>query len=475
MSLQPWWHYSPCAGKEANPRTLQGITRNAVLARGVRWPGDTLASVQLRLERLTREKRAAFACACARRAVAYRSAVQPAARSAQQHANRALDIIAAHVDQADASAIDTMQRMLLCGERELRDPNLRSVDYPRTIFGAFEAVQHALSEALSGSGTEAHLAASAAISAVWSFGHSTETGHDWTATAARTADELSHPAVQHELFLVVAMLDWLETHPARPLCSRHGDDYFERYVRDAEQTASGSPDVDDGGATDEDSQVRPAPWDVVSEPEWVWCEQPIVSQSSRENGHASARDRFGGLPVGLPSEHWPECESCDRPMTLLAQLRHRDGTLNVGLGNTLFVFLCQNASECDFWDELSGANACFVLPDSELNDESTTPPEGATIAPEFPVVGWKRFQDEPDPFGGCKAGGSPLWRQEPSPAGPDYRFVLQLEEELQVASPKSGSSSAHSWEVNLCAGGRVYVYAPRTPEEDESGLVMLQR
>lgn len=59
----------------------------------------------------------------------------------------------------------------------------------------------------------------------------------------------------------------------------------------------------------------------------------------------TAMDRQGGLPVGLPSDRWPACRSCDVPLGFLAQLSHHPRRLDLGVaGSVLYAFSCRSAS-----------------------------------------------------------------------------------------------------------------------------------
>src|SRR5262249_12913455 len=105
---------------------------------------------------------------------------------------------------------------------------------------------------------------------------------------------------------------------------------------------------------------------------------------------------------------WPLCASCGGPQSLLAQLRHDRGRLDLGReGRVLFVFACNDdTGKCPTWDRNSGANSCFVLDAVELADGLTLPPVShgfpqrrldrrldEQVHPEWRVTSWRERDD----------------------------------------------------------------------------------
>ncbi len=94
----------------------------------------------------------------------------------------------------------------------------------------------------------------------------------------------------------------------------------------------------------------------------------------------SIEDKFDGLPWGIPSASWPVCRSCDKTMSLIAQLNHHAERLNLGRsGRSLFIFMCCNPySQCEWtWDSAEGCNSSFVLEPESLETGITYPPDVA--------------------------------------------------------------------------------------------------
>lgn len=114
-------------------------------------------------------------------------------------------------------------------------------------------------------------------------------------------------------------------------------------------------------------------------------------------------DKFGGLPWGLPTELWPICAECGRPMQFLAQLQHSPPMLDFGEGQVLHAFLCNFNSICAAYDTDSGANAVFLLDGSQLGAGLTDYPAHLVDAEqihgqytaflEMRLTGWQPFDD----------------------------------------------------------------------------------
>jgi hypothetical protein len=199
------------------------------------------------------------------------------------------------------------------------------------------------------------------------------------------------------------------------------------------------------------------------------CFVPEVAPDAQVPVQASLADKFGGLPWGLAPARWPLCASCGGPQSLLAQLRHDRGRLDLGNeGRVLFLFACNDDfSRCPTWDSNSGANSCFVLDKEELAGGLTLPPvsEGfpqrrldrwldERVHPESRVVRWREEDDGiPESYPGSfglnadvaagydgneyqrywdavsqetRLGGTPFWIQFPEPP-PGGRFLGQID------------------------------------------------
>jgi hypothetical protein len=124
---------------------------------------------------------------------------------------------------------------------------------------------------------------------------------------------------------------------------------------------------------------------------------PELAPSAELPAQSSLEEKFGGMPWGLPSDRWPLCARCGAPQTLLAQLRHRHGRLDLAKeGRVLFLFECNDDStRCPSWDMNSGANSCFVVDEERLGAGLTSPP----VSPAFParrVASWLDEQVLPE-------------------------------------------------------------------------------
>ena len=104
--------------------------------------------------------------------------------------------------------------------------------------------------------------------------------------------------------------------------------------------------------------------------------------------------KIGGIPWGLPSDHWPSC--CGRPQKLLAQLCHEPPMLDLGFpGAVLHLFQCL---ECCGIDEY-GRDA-FVIDGAHLGNGLVRVPEydrspdlGNALIGEFWITGWEEHED----------------------------------------------------------------------------------
>jgi hypothetical protein len=169
---------------------------------------------------------------------------------------------------------------------------------------------------------------------------------------------------------------------------------------------------------------------------------------------ASATERLGGVPWGLPSALWPCCRQCGRSLSLLAQFDHHPGRLDLGrAGRRLFVFYCAHApGSCGVSEAFSGANACLVVEPEDLQDaETPIPSDNPPPGPAVYVAGWDERDDgideglmpalmsdsaiaELDPEVldkiSCltRLGGPPDWIQNADEApAPGWRFIGQLD------------------------------------------------
>jgi|SRR6516225_1925161 hypothetical protein len=177
-------------------------------------------------------------------------------------------------------------------------------------------------------------------------------------------------------------------------------------------------------------------------------------------------EKLGGMPWGLPSDRWPMCANCGKPLSLLAQLLHHSERLNLGHdGRSLFVFQCnQDPGMCSSWEGGSGANACFVLePEQLIRGLSPVPEKAVEPDREVRIVNWIEREDgltaEQAAFFFDEAkwdaleedqreelfekseqctrlGGVPTWIQSMGEAPQDgWRFVGQLDSDHRFLTP----------------------------------------
>lgn len=213
---------------------------------------------------------------------------------------------------------------------------------------------------------------------------------------------------------------------------------------------------------------------------------PILELAVISPAQTGPRDKFGGLPWGIPVSKWPYCASCKHSMALIAQLFHDDQRLDLGAaGRCLFIFMCSAPpSACDTYDSKSGASASVVLEPEELGSGLVRPPDAEASWPvwstdccghsratedrvkvwinvEARVLSWQEADDGVDSataaafmdeeqfdrlpretiqraHPGNKLGGVPSWVQYP-PAMPGWRFCAQFESALAFPPPMPGA------------------------------------
>ena len=178
-------------------------------------------------------------------------------------------------------------------------------------------------------------------------------------------------------------------------------------------------------------------------------------------------DKVGGLPWGLSPGDYPVCRDCGKSQSLLLQLVHHPGRLDLGRsGRNLFVFQCNHdAGGCATWDGDSGANACFVLEPEELVSQmAPLPTDNPYLEVEARIIDWVAYDDgipqekvTPDRafcdlsdaeldevyqqqkgYAGTRLGGVPNWVQDSGEAPqPDWKFVGQLDGEYKLSEKPS--------------------------------------
>ena len=181
---------------------------------------------------------------------------------------------------------------------------------------------------------------------------------------------------------------------------------------------------------------------------------PVVRLGAELALQGGVEDKLGGLPWGLAASRWPKCSACGGSQSLLAQLRHHAGRLDLGReGRVLHVFQCShNPGLCEEWDGKAGGNACFVVePEEVLNMPTTLPADRPEIGLEVRITSWQE-QDDGIPASeasaffdddkrsklgdevlskvptGTRLAGVPYWVQSANeaPRG-DWRFVGQID------------------------------------------------
>lgn len=156
-------------------------------------------------------------------------------------------------------------------------------------------------------------------------------------------------------------------------------------------------------------------------------------------------DRVSGLPLGLPADLWPACESCRAPLAFIGQFACDPARIEGPSRNAvLYAFLCANpktASLCHRSQLEPGQQEIGRLVIAEPRELSfTEPPRGLPSGPRLGLVAqsWTDGEDEheqqslPEDWDyldedakaavrrqnfldhATRIGGQPVWRQEPS-------------------------------------------------------------
>lgn len=205
--------------------------------------------------------------------------------------------------------------------------------------------------------------------------------------------------------------------------------------------------------------------------------------------------KLGGLPWGLPTEMWPVCQECGRPMSHLGQFParlHEEGSpvLPIPEDEVLFLFKCEWDSVCSFWDFAEGANCVLSVPRKELGDAPAVPPlfetqeddEELIILPELGVADWLVQDDSipaemenafynysehdnlPDDIAyphdwasewRTKFGGVPYWTgngAQGQPSIPPGRLLLQIDNWVAMINGE------YQEVANFCSDGTAYVF-----------------
>lgn len=184
---------------------------------------------------------------------------------------------------------------------------------------------------------------------------------------------------------------------------------------------------------------------------------PILEQAKSFNSQTELKEKFGGIPFGLPTEKYPFCKKCGNPMSMLVQFVHHSERLDLAKdGRVLFIFQCNYKGICSVWDADSGANSCFIIEPEDLTERTEKMPDGdSQLEKEFWILGWQEFDDgvagkdvpaffdetkynefEEDEFeemienvtDTSRLGGVPYWVQYPEVPSGDWKFVGQLDD-----------------------------------------------
>jgi uncharacterized protein YwqG len=184
---------------------------------------------------------------------------------------------------------------------------------------------------------------------------------------------------------------------------------------------------------------------------------PKLKRAQTDDSQTEPKEKFGGLPFGLPAERYPICAQCANPLALLVQFVHDPERLDLGReGRGLFVFQCNNGGTCQTWDDESGANACLVIEPEDLTSRTEKVPDGK-FEPEkaFRITNWQEHDDEIAPeisrafysereyynldddvfdelykkiTAVTRLGGTPFWIQYPEIPKGGWKLVGQLDD-----------------------------------------------
>jgi hypothetical protein len=187
-------------------------------------------------------------------------------------------------------------------------------------------------------------------------------------------------------------------------------------------------------------------------------------------------------------------------MSLIAQLRHAEGRLDLGgEGRVLFAFHCNHdPGMCETWAPRSGANATFVLEGVELNDARTAPPDdGGPEDVEVRVVDWRTLDDgiPPESAGSffsddawsalpeeiraratveTRIGGVPSWIQSAGDAPREpWTFALQIHSSHRLRSLPSSAEDAGCTIVRRAPDGRTVREEPRVRRSGAPAAITL--
>jgi uncharacterized protein YwqG len=112
-------------------------------------------------------------------------------------------------------------------------------------------------------------------------------------------------------------------------------------------------------------------------------------------GDAQTGAQFGGAPLLAPSETWPVCKSCERPMQFFLQLSPEALPLSFtprGDG-VLQLFYCSlDDGGCETWSPFSGTHLVRLLSGPA---EVAPHPAGLAPLPVRWVTGWSELVDYP--------------------------------------------------------------------------------
>ncbi len=208
-------------------------------------------------------------------------------------------------------------------------------------------------------------------------------------------------------------------------------------------------------------------------------------------------EKLGGIPFGLPANRWPNCKSCGKSQSLLAQLRHHPERLDLGReGRTLFVFQCNHGQgDCKTWEAFSGANACLVVEPEDLdNVTATVPTDGPVIEDEVSIAGWLAREDGLSPSIApqfhkfetfakldqetlskvttlTRLGGVPFWLQNPEDMlQSGWRFIGQLDSSYSFLTPPAALNKRISEDRDRVEG-RTHI--GRGPNFGDGGMAYL--
>lgn len=186
----------------------------------------------------------------------------------------------------------------------------------------------------------------------------------------------------------------------------------------------------------------------------ISIQRPILQLGILATSRTGREDKFGGLPVGLPTDHWPHCARCSEAMVFLAQFNSSPNLDLKGDGRVLYLFQCPEGWSCEDWEPDSGANRAIIL-ERDMWTGSTTPvPQDTSVEPEALVVGWeeKIHKAGDDAEGGTYVGGEPTWgaNHEAYDNPAKGRFLLQLVGGLNFSAPvptaaATGAQILHYW------------------------------